>query len=657
MAICNLFKKLSNNTGEFLLFSQYTEDLTKNNAQGYKYRVVPSRFIAADIDFKNFKYGKEDLNIDFPTYLQNYFENGCALCKNNPNIQWTPEVSANLFWNSMLQSGLINIVDSDTNDINKYVKEFRCIEEINIQSYDVMDGMGYSEIYCYIPNTAKSTLYSCSVKELTSYISPTNGIVEGYKEEDYKEGMLDWNILDDYKYFYEKNISFQFETESNYNYTVLNDEKFNINCIIVLYDIYSIDESGEIKTLYKNIPMGVYLPGSFDGDIVKNVITKWVNNSDIYDSGTSYGIRICSRFSATSNYDSIKTTEVRSIDSDEYSSLCQVMGGISDNLDKMMSVVKDSVFESTNLKETFAIFKNSRTNVPYPIELYGQKYWYVNGRNTGIKIPDGTTYSAYDNQDISNALMKWDGVEATLVLKVYVINKEGEPIYIERLSSNDIQSPVDLLVRWDLFDKYTQETVSIDGLNLEYPDGTIVELDPKTQIFTIHDVTTDGMYNLIATWSTNIDGVIDDHTITANLDFKFCYPVFFGLVSDISAMGEDNTGEMIVNIINGTIDINSKLKKYILPTHYNRIQFESNVGRILYAYPKEYGTIEKVLNLNSMDDCIHDFIESEVKVKLNDNTQVDYYLYHTKNSTGDGILVEFDFTNDNRRIDNTIIYK
>ena len=57
----------------------------------------------------------------------------------------------------------------------------------------------------------------------------------------------------------------------------------------------SNDGSEEIK--YKNIPLGIYFTGTLDNDcIMSNQITKYVNSEQIYNQGTSYGLRICNRF-------------------------------------------------------------------------------------------------------------------------------------------------------------------------------------------------------------------------------------------------------------------------------------------------------------------------------------------------------------------------
>ena len=52
MAVCNIFTELNKPTGNFLMFSNYTEDICKYSVFDSNYRVVPSKFYALDADFK-----------------------------------------------------------------------------------------------------------------------------------------------------------------------------------------------------------------------------------------------------------------------------------------------------------------------------------------------------------------------------------------------------------------------------------------------------------------------------------------------------------------------------------------------------------------------------------------------------------------------------
>ena len=144
MAVCNIFRHLSKETGTFLTFSQYMEDLTIWKTEGKYHKIVPSKFIAIDCKQENYN------NSTLPKYIQEYFENACACFKNNLQTMvedeidsmafgWDPEYTKTLFWNMMfksesdsIQRGLIDMEDI------KYVGD------INLQSYNTVDGMGYS---------------------------------------------------------------------------------------------------------------------------------------------------------------------------------------------------------------------------------------------------------------------------------------------------------------------------------------------------------------------------------------------------------------------------------------------------------------------------------------------------------------------------------
>ena len=65
MAVCNIFGHLKYNTGNFLTFSQYVEDLTRESTQSVYYRVTPSKFVALDVDYSNFNDYKYTLKLSY----------------------------------------------------------------------------------------------------------------------------------------------------------------------------------------------------------------------------------------------------------------------------------------------------------------------------------------------------------------------------------------------------------------------------------------------------------------------------------------------------------------------------------------------------------------------------------------------------------------
>ena len=51
MAVCNLFNRFDNASGNFMMFSQYVEDITKNYTESDNWKVVPTQFVVLDIDY------------------------------------------------------------------------------------------------------------------------------------------------------------------------------------------------------------------------------------------------------------------------------------------------------------------------------------------------------------------------------------------------------------------------------------------------------------------------------------------------------------------------------------------------------------------------------------------------------------------------------
>ena len=89
MSVCNIFNSLNSNTGNFMLFSQYVEDITHNYPEGDNWKVIPTQFVALDIDYSKvdpnmvLNEGKDSLNVGIPKYFQNCFENACAYGRKN----------------------------------------------------------------------------------------------------------------------------------------------------------------------------------------------------------------------------------------------------------------------------------------------------------------------------------------------------------------------------------------------------------------------------------------------------------------------------------------------------------------------------------------------------------------------------------------------
>ena len=384
MAVCNLFSDLNNASGNFMMFSQYVEDITRNYSDGDNWKIVPTQFVALDVDYSNLK-GKfvntSNLNVDIPKYFQNYFENACAYSRNVNTDIWNSSLSRNLFWNAMFDGGFTTITTSENASI---VPEIVYYGDINMHSYNEHQGMGYGEIYCYIPTDAgKMKCQVVSSGNRGTEINTNNYLegfynVAGYEIGDYSK-----------EYLYGDDFKMPFDDSGIgklMDYT--NVTKYNINTIVVMYSVFrKLNDEWDI--VYQNIPMGMYIAGTFDGSKISNPITKYVSTSN--STGTSYGLRICTRLSSTSNGKIVNTDIVT--DDSGYTNVCQLMTAMNENLSRMMDISKSALDTTQQYKDLLAMVKNNRINVPYIKNVNGVDCWFVNGRfiayvSSSINIPE-----------------------------------------------------------------------------------------------------------------------------------------------------------------------------------------------------------------------------------------------------------------------------
>lgn len=389
MAICNVFKELTKSNGTFFTFSQYAEDLTKHQSNN-SYKVIPSRFICCDVNYSSFD------NKTLPNLLQNNFENGCSFLRDNLPNDWTPEISKNLFWNEI---GSNLLLAKDKNSI------VYC-GDISIQSYSEQDNIGYNEIYCYIPNDAKKMSFSITEsKEQPKSKQYNSEYICGYDGNDLGfTGLLDIehvypfqdsSVLKDYNYQYNNKYIINLNSGTN-----TNNDSFKFNTVVVFYDI----SNGDVK--YENIPLGMFVTGTiYEGKMVGE-ITKYVNNGDIYYSGTSYGLRICNRFVVSPNSTELQDTIVNSEEDVNYPALAQVMSAMTDSQSKMDEVINSIHKYQDGIKTHLAQFKDSRVNIPYIRYINEVPYWFVNGKNTDVPVWGNFEDITEDFKDDINNLNK-----------------------------------------------------------------------------------------------------------------------------------------------------------------------------------------------------------------------------------------------------------
>lgn len=398
MAVCNIFSPLSNPTGNFLMFSNYTDDMNRYRVQDSKYRVAPSKFYAVDVDFddviKTAGIVGNELNVEIPRLFQNMYENWIAFSKNNPdrgldlyktlilpgdnNIS-EAEYRKRLFWSFLHRCGFITRASEDS-DISNIMYS----GGISLESYDNHGGEGYGEIVCHIPSESNLINYHVDFDALNNYInivedgSGLGGIqkayIEGYSGKD--EIPVPGELVDRDTHMTAVGstdiITKEDPVDGSTSYK-FNSYKFNM--VIVYYDI---KQDGTV--IESDIPMGVYFTGNFsDNNTMSNGKTVYIQNKDVFGASTTYSLRICTRYTVNPNRYGIDANI--EVDPDDKANISILLSKMADNIDAMNEVLKSAHSENSINKDLYNIFKAGRVNVPYIKVIGGNYYWFVNGKH------------------------------------------------------------------------------------------------------------------------------------------------------------------------------------------------------------------------------------------------------------------------------------
>lgn len=529
MAVCNIFNNLNNSNGTFLTFSQYMEDVTKYGVEYNQYHITPSKYIAMDLKYPGYSGSK------IAEYLTESFENGCAVVKNSPDVEWNPEYSKSLFWSAM-------------NQFLNGGKNVKYIGDIDIHSYNEYNNTGYSEIYCYIPNISNPKNYSLSILN-NEFLKGNNNCLEGYPDK---------SISGDFLYYYNSKIDFQATDNANIV------DKFNINTIVLLYDVY---KNGEI--MYQDLPMGIYFTGVVSADTFQpiNPITIFINNSDVYNSSTSFALKICSRYVTSKVGDIIEVnTTVEQGYNAEFTELLNQMSVSQNMMDKILN--KTYICER-NYKDLYAIFKNSKTNVPYIKSVNGVEYWFVNGKQI-------TTSNMNQEIDINDSF--------NIMAEVYDMN--GKNIF-ERGTVHNVY------IKWKV----------VDGGDVVYPDK--LELKINDDVTTISNMSTNNTIEQSVSDDTTfvLSTEYNGKEATTTLNVHFVYPSYFGLVN-VDKVNEDNWNDVII-VMNKHLKISKNQTYTYTNTDINK--------KVCLIYPAGYGKLNNISDGSGLD-YIDDFEFSEIEI-------------------------------------------
>ena len=412
MSKCNLLRPIGQNSGSydggtFYLFSQYADDLTRQNAHGDAYRVVPSKFAAFNIDYSgldNRKVGE---------LFQNRFEHSCSMFRHkmandNDTDQelFTPEHSANLFWQTMEELGVNCPASGNCSD------NLVWIGESEVCGTTIIDGDAFSEIYCYIPGSAHQRLYEGSTIDIeetvqpdamnyiygwTSTTYPTNTGLVGTPANPFNletvhcPQMLkpEWHeypgdLLHSHGDLIDSTIA-----NTGWTDAPSTENFFTFNTVAVFYDIVAKDEEGNYHSIYANIPLGIYFTGPVEDGTLKNEVKKYISHDDIYGQGTAYGLRITTKFSAHQCLNSACEEHAHAdvvYAGHSYAEAAAVIDSMRAAGDAVLAAVSQNSAFNTALINHLSQFRNKNTNIPYIRTVGGDDYWFVNGRNTGRRV-------------------------------------------------------------------------------------------------------------------------------------------------------------------------------------------------------------------------------------------------------------------------------
>lgn len=398
-SICNIFNPINKLNGNFLLFSQYVEDLSRS-VNDSTIKVRPSRFICMTVDsaaVENAKnltmVGSESPFGDDPTkyisgYFQNVFENGVTAIKNNDKDLTPKEFS--LYFINCLRAMYSN-GDSTDNLLNR----ISYIGDIDATSWED----GFADIIISIESESSPIIctYKSSLPSFTT-ISFDNELgnddkyyIHGWKDQEDTIPLSPlttatitvpktWSGVTAGVSPWDEFMDITTDTES---------DSFTFNSIVVLYDI--LDSDNNVTT--KDVPMGMYFTGDCEENGVNGQATIYKSSESAYGAGSGWSLRICTRFSSVP-YGNLQVEEISLEPGIIPESISRVLGAAAETIQTVREFADKSIYNSQGLRDLYNLVKNGKMNVPYVREVNtvvdGEvtkvKYWFVNGRNTEVPV-------------------------------------------------------------------------------------------------------------------------------------------------------------------------------------------------------------------------------------------------------------------------------
>ena len=181
-----LLRGLKNPSGQFFLFSQYAEDLTKFLGNPTDGMPIPTSFYCFNVVKPDTEvHANEtvtDEDPDEPVTVAEPTELSLTSSNSNANdTRWTPEQIAALFIDPADEDELFPGQEQRYIDLfnSLYCKELMYKGHVNIFGRDKVDGIDYNEIYCHIDNDAKRQKINLNLSDYIDYKYGKNYVI-GY---------------------------------------------------------------------------------------------------------------------------------------------------------------------------------------------------------------------------------------------------------------------------------------------------------------------------------------------------------------------------------------------------------------------------------------------------------------------------------------------
>lgn len=516
-----LLRPLKNLSGQFFLFQQYSNDLTKFLGQSSGNMPIPTTFYCLNLKLPDIHAHDSDI-IEVEDNEEVEVDSTIVPTSETPveeNIGDSTENSI-LLGDSTQSNSIMDINSLVAAEDGLFCKELMFKGKVDIMGTDRVDGIGYNEIYCHIDNDEKREQFKLYLQNNKEYLYGRKAII-GYNPEvepnvyqftDYGKyiGDILQNEYENGNTFFNINFSDETSSEENWdnNYylgrllyvlykngfitlsadeSIYDDEpdvtdyvpdpesssstqpqaaetpeevteevtevssvgetkagvlsnkalfddmksidgdvmrgvyrffktnsmriakldkvKFSFNAIVICYSFLSngeIDENTEI-------PMGIYFTGfdknpSVETDLgnYANAFTKYYRNTEIYNQGTSYTLRVCTRTLSSQATDTseVVTNIISASNTGEWVNEYEFLMSKFDETYRTLKEAKNYYAAiDENISANLALFRNNRTNVPYIRQVGEKKFWFVNGVNTLQEIIEATDSASWDNPD------------------------------------------------------------------------------------------------------------------------------------------------------------------------------------------------------------------------------------------------------------------